>query len=94
MQLPDECEWVVWVDPAPPARVGIALEDLHATLEASWIKSHKLENQAVDVAKRNLAQTKELKERKEMMRVWTMFFPIVTICMLAIAMLVCAQNAH
>ena len=72
---------MVWVDPAPPSRVGLAFEDLHAMLEASWINGHKLEKQALDLAKRNRVLTKELKERKEMMRIWTMFSPIVTICL-------------
>ena len=43
LQLPDECEWAVWVDPPPPDLVGRAFETLHDGLEASWLKAHRLE---------------------------------------------------
>nr|XP_040257715.1 uncharacterized protein LOC120975008 [Aegilops tauschii subsp. strangulata] len=33
LDLPDECKWVVWVDPPPPLCVALAFEDLHAEVE-------------------------------------------------------------
>ena len=96
--MPDECEWVVWVDPPPPTRVGLAFEEMHAAIERSWIRSYKLEKTSLELAKKNRALMKELKGRKEMMLIWTLLFPVVVVvvvvCVLAISVAVCAQQPH
>ncbi|XBI85387.1 hypothetical protein VPH35_093537 [Triticum aestivum] len=94
LDLPDECEWAVWVDPPPPERVGLAFEELHEVIEHSWIRSHHLEKRSIDLAKKNRALNKELKKMKEIMCIGTMLFASIFICFLAISMAVCAQNAH
>ena len=63
-QLPHECHRVVWVDPPPPLRVALALEDLHAELEQSWIRSHKMQKQNMELSKENLAVKKTVRERE------------------------------
>ncbi|KAE8807646.1 hypothetical protein D1007_16025 [Hordeum vulgare] len=35
LNLPHECQWVVWVDPPPPLYVALAFEDLHRELQQS-----------------------------------------------------------
>ena len=53
MQLPLECEWLVWIDPAPTDRVALAFEELHARLEKSWLKAHHLERRVMHLIERN-----------------------------------------
>ena len=60
---------MVWVDPPPPLRVALAFEDLHAEIERSWIKSHKLQRENMELSKKNRALNKKLKERDEMLNV-------------------------
>ena len=43
---------MVWVDP-PPLRVALAFEDLHAEVEQSWIKSHKLKKENMLLSRKN-----------------------------------------
>lgn len=74
MQLPDECHWVVWVDPPPPLHAALAFEDLHAELEQSWIRSHKMQKQNMELSKKNLALKKKLRERDEMLLVLALLF--------------------
>ncbi|KAE8794602.1 hypothetical protein D1007_30641 [Hordeum vulgare] len=62
-KLPDECHWVVWVDPPPPLHAALAFEDLQAELEQSWIRSHKMQKQNMELSKKNLALKKTLRER-------------------------------
>ena len=69
MQLPDECHWVVWVDPPPSLHAALAFEDLHAELEQSWIRSHKMQKQNMELSKKNLALKKIVRERYEMLLV-------------------------
>ncbi|KAE8769266.1 hypothetical protein D1007_59163 [Hordeum vulgare] len=49
LDLPHECQWVVWVDPPPPLHVALAFEDLHVELEQSWIRSHKMQKQNMEL---------------------------------------------
>ena len=73
-QLPQECQWVVWVDPPPPLRAALAFEDLHAEVEQSWIRSHKMQKQNMEVSKKNLALKKTVRERDEMLLVLALLF--------------------
>ena len=73
-QLSHECHWVVWVDPPPPLRVALAFEDLHAELEQSWIRSHKMQKQNMELSKKNLALKKTVRERDEMLLVLALLF--------------------
>ena len=65
---------MVWVDPAPPLRVALAFEDLHAELEQSWIRSHKMQKQNMELSKENLALKKTVRERDEMLLVLALLF--------------------
>ena len=56
---------MVWVDPPPPLRAALAFEDLHAELEQSWIRSHKMQKQNMELSKKNLALKKTVRERDE-----------------------------
>ena len=62
---------MVWVDPAPPLRVGLAFEDLHAEVEVSWIKCHHLKKENIELARKNKA-LKKLRERDEMLLLWAL----------------------
>jgi hypothetical protein len=73
-QLPHECHWVVWVDPPPPLRAALAFEDLHTELEQSWIRSHKMQKQNMELSKKNLALKKTVRERDEMLLVLALLF--------------------
>uniref|UniRef100_A0A8I6X590 Uncharacterized protein n=1 Tax=Hordeum vulgare subsp. vulgare TaxID=112509 RepID=A0A8I6X590_HORVV len=66
LDLPYECQWVVWVDPAPPLLVGLAFEDLHTEIESSWNKCHHLKKENIELARKNKALKKKLRERDEM----------------------------
>jgi hypothetical protein len=83
---------VVWVDPPPPLRVALAFEDLHAELERSWIKSHKLQRENMELAKKNRALKKKLKERDEMLNVWAVLFSGIVVCVVVVALSVFSQN--
>ena len=75
LQLPDECDWVVWIDPPPTDYVGLAFEDLHAALEHSWIKASNLERRVMDLTTKNKKLKQKLKKKNELME--TMCFVIV-----------------
>ena len=81
-QLPQECEWVVWVDPPPPLRVALAFEDLHAEVEQSWIKSHKLKKENLELSRKNLVLKKKLRGRDEMMLILALLFVGICVVML------------
>ncbi|KAE8788431.1 hypothetical protein D1007_37558 [Hordeum vulgare] len=74
LDLPDECHWVVWVDPPPPLHDALAFEYLHAELEQSWMRSHKMQKQNMELLKKNLALKKKLRERDEMLLVLALLF--------------------
>ena len=71
---------MVWVDPPPPTRVALAFEDMHAEIERMWIKSHQLQKRNLELAKKKRTLKKKLKERDEMLRVWTLLFGIALLC--------------
>ena len=56
---------MVWVDPPPPLRAALAFKDQHAELEQSWIRSHKMQKQNMELSKKNLALKKTLRERRD-----------------------------
>ena len=63
---------MVWVDPAPPLRVGLAFVDSHAEVEVSWIKCHHLKKENIELVRKNKALKKKLRERDEMLLVWAL----------------------
>lgn len=65
---------MVWVDPPPPLHDALAFEYLHAELEQSWIRSHKMQKQNMELSKKNLALKKKLRERDEMLLVLALLF--------------------
>ena len=75
---------MVWVDPPPPLRVALAFEDLHAEIERSWIKSHKLQRENMELTKKNRALKKKL-ERDEMLNVWVVLFAGIIVCVVLVA---------
>ena len=85
-------KWVVWVDPPPPMRVALAFEDLHAEIERSWIKSHKLQRENMELSKKNRALNNKLKERDEMLNVWAVLFSGIVVCVVVVALSVLSQN--
>ena len=82
LQLPDECEWVVWIDPPPTERVARAFEELHAGLEKSWLKSHDLERRVMYLTEKNKKLKLKMKRRNELMQAWG-FIIVLGISMLA-----------
>ena len=76
---------MVWVDPPPPLCVALAFEDLHAEVERSWIKSHKLQRENMELTKKNRALKKKLKERDEMLNVWVVLFAGIIVCVVLVA---------
>ncbi|KAM3279544.1 hypothetical protein ACQJBY_046733 [Aegilops geniculata] len=92
LDLPDECKWVVWVDPPPPLCVALAFEDLHVEIERSWIKSHKLQRENMELSKKNRALNKKLEERDEMLNVWAVLFSGIVVCVVVVALSVLSQN--
>ena len=84
-QLPQECQWVVWVDPPPPLRVALAFEGLHAEVEQSWIKGHKLKKENLEMSRKNLVLNKKLRGRDEMMLILALLF--VGICVVLLFVL-------
>ena len=83
---------MVWVDPPPPVRVAFAFEDLHAEIERSWMKSHKLQRENMELTKKNRALKKKLKERDEMLNVWAVLFSGIVVCVVVVALSVLSQN--
>ena len=81
-QLPQECQWVVWVDPPPPLCVALAFEDLHAEVEQSWIKSHKLKKENMELSRKNHVLKKKLRGRDEMMLLLALLFVGICVVML------------
>nr|XP_040250062.1 uncharacterized protein LOC120967867 [Aegilops tauschii subsp. strangulata] len=90
-ELPEECHWLVWVDLPPPTRVALAFEDMHAEIEWMWIKSHQLQKRNLELAKKKRTLKKKLKERDEMLRVWTLLFGITLLCVVVVAISVSSQ---
>mgnify|MGYP000976839619 FL=1 len=82
LQLPDECDWVVWIDPPSTERVGRAFEELHAGLEKSWLKSHDLERRVMYLTEKNKKLKLKMKKRNELMQAWG-FIIVLGISMLA-----------
>ena len=76
---------MVWVDPPPPARVALAFEYMHAKIERMWIKCHHLQKRNLELAKKKRTLRKKLKERDEMLRVWTLLFRIAILCVVVVA---------
>ena len=76
---------MVWVEPPPPLRVALAFEDLYAEIERSWIKSHKLQRENMELSKKNRALNKKLKERDEMLNVWVVLFAGIIVCVVLVA---------
>ena len=70
LQLPDECDWVVWIDPPPTERVARAFEELHAGLEKSWLKAHDLERRVMYLTEKNEKLKLKMKNRNELMQEW------------------------
>ncbi|KAE8785811.1 hypothetical protein D1007_40452 [Hordeum vulgare] len=67
-KLPDECDWVVWIDPPPSDYVGLAFDDLHAALEQSSIKASNLERRVMDLTTKNKKLKQKLKKKNELIR--------------------------
>ena len=82
LQLPDECEWVVWIDPPPTERVARAFEELHAGLEKSWLKSYHLERRLMYLTEKNKKLKLKIKKRNELMQTWG-FLIVICISILA-----------
>ena len=82
LQLPDECDWVVWIDPPSTEHVGLAFEELHAGLEKSWLKAHYLERRVMYLTKKNEKLKLKMKKRNEVMQAWG-FIIVLGISMLA-----------
>ena len=83
---------MVWVNPPPPLHVALAFEDLHAEIERSWIKSHKLQRENMELSKKNRALNKKLKERDEMLNVWAVLLSGIVVCVVVVALSVLSQN--
>ncbi|XBH98039.1 hypothetical protein VPH35_127611 [Triticum aestivum] len=88
LDLPEECHWLVWVDPPPPTRIALAFEDMHAKIERMWIKCHHLQKRNLELAKKKRTLKKKLKERDEMLCVWTLLFGIALLCVVVVAIFV------
>ncbi|KAM3333171.1 hypothetical protein ACQJBY_028345 [Aegilops geniculata] len=70
LDLPDECDWVVWIDPPSTECVGRAFEELHAGLEKSWLKAHYLERRVMYLTEKNKKLKLKMKKRNEVMQAW------------------------
>ncbi|KAE8799768.1 hypothetical protein D1007_24863 [Hordeum vulgare] len=68
LELPDECDWVMWIDPPPTERVARAFEERHAGLEKSWLKAHDLERRVIYLTEKN--KKLKMKKRNELMQAW------------------------
>ncbi|KAE8792949.1 hypothetical protein D1007_32454 [Hordeum vulgare] len=73
-ELPDECDWVVWIDPAPTELVGQAFEELHGGLERSWIKASRMEKKVMDLNNENKKMQLKLQKRNELMETMGFLF--------------------
>ena len=82
MQLPDECDWVVWIDPPPTDHVAHAFEELHVGLEKSWLKAHDLEHRVMYLTEKNKKLKLKMKKRNELMQTWG-FLIVLCISILA-----------
>ena len=82
---------MVWVDPPPPARVALAFEEMHAEIERMWIECHHLQKRNLELAKKKRTLKKKLKERDEMLRVWTPLFGIALLCVVVVAISVSSE---
>ena len=92
LQLPDECEWAVWVDPPPPDLAGRAFETLHDGLEASWLKAHRLEKRVTHLREKNKKLKLQLQKKHDQMETWAFLMIIVGICILSY--LLGSKNAY
>ncbi|KAE8819916.1 hypothetical protein D1007_02091 [Hordeum vulgare] len=73
-ELPDECDWVVWIDPPPTELVGQAFEELHGGLERSCIKASSMEKKVMDRNNENKKIQLKLKKRNELMETMGFLF--------------------
>ncbi|KAE8790702.1 hypothetical protein D1007_34907 [Hordeum vulgare] len=73
-KLPDECDWVVWIDPPPTELVGQAFEELHGGLERSWIKACRMEKKVMDLNNENKKMQLKLQKRNELMETMGFLF--------------------
>ncbi|KAE8785221.1 hypothetical protein D1007_41147 [Hordeum vulgare] len=74
LDLPDECDWVVWIEPPPTELVGQAFEELHGGLEHSWIKASRMEKKVMDLNNENKKMQLKLKKRNELMETMGFLF--------------------
>ncbi|KAE8806013.1 hypothetical protein D1007_17796 [Hordeum vulgare] len=82
LDLPDECEWAVWVDPPPRDLVGRAFETLHDGIEASCLKAHRLERRVTHLREKKKKPKLEMKKMNGQMETWAVLMIIVGICIL------------
>ncbi|KAE8785824.1 hypothetical protein D1007_40420 [Hordeum vulgare] len=73
-ELSDECDWVVWIDPAPTELVGQDFEELLRGLERSWIKASRMEKKVRDLNNENKKMQLKLKKRNELMETMGFLF--------------------
>ncbi|KAE8818540.1 hypothetical protein D1007_03672 [Hordeum vulgare] len=73
-ELPDECDWVVWIDPSPTELVGQAFEELHGGLEHSWIKGSRMEKKVMDLNSENKKMQLKLQKRNDLMETMGFLF--------------------
>ena len=74
----------MWVDPPPPLRVALAFEDLHTEVEQSWMKSHKLKKENMELSRKNHVLRKKLIARDEMMLLLALLFVGICVVMLSV----------
>ncbi|KAE8797404.1 hypothetical protein D1007_27377 [Hordeum vulgare] len=73
-ELPDECDWVVSIEPPPNELVGQAFEELHGGLKRSWIKASRMEKKVMDLNNENKKMQLKLKKRNELMETMGFLF--------------------
>lgn len=93
LQLPDECEWLVWIDPPPLDRVGRAFEEMHARLEASWLKAHCLERRVMHLTEKKKQLKMKLKKNNELLDT-SGFLIVLAVVVLATLVSVWSKNPY
>ena len=93
LQLPDECEWIVWIDPPPLDRVGRALEEMHAGLEASWLKAHRLDRRVMHLTEKNKQLKMKLKKDKDLLDT-SEFLIVLVVVILATIVSMWSKNSN
>ncbi|KAE8767769.1 hypothetical protein D1007_60874 [Hordeum vulgare] len=86
-ELPDECDWVVWIDPPLTELVGQAFEELQDGLERSWIKASRMEKKVMDLNNENKKMQLKLKKRNELMETMGFLFVLgisIVACLVSI----------